>query len=424
MIGQDIYDLAVKLYPINRSITGKGVRQTLEILKKIVPELDIFEIPTGTECFDWEVPQEWNVSEAYVKDEKGTKVIDFAEHNLHLVGYSKPIHKFMSLDELQPYLLSIPTYRDAIPYVTSYYKNDWGFCLTHESREKLTEGQYEVFIDSKLEDGSLSYGEILLKGESEKEILLSTYICHPSMANNELSGPTVTIYLAKWLQSLPRYYSYRIIFIPETIGSICYLSKHYKEMKEKTVAGFVLTCIGDNESYSYLETIDADTLADEVTQHVLFHIDPNYKRYSFLSRGSDERQYGSPGIDLPVVDVMRTKYGCYREYHTSKDDLSVISAKGLEGGYIAMQRIIEAIENNHIYQVTVLCEPQLGKRGLYPTKYFRSPGDYVLTMRNVLAYSNEKRSLLEIAQKIGKPIWELYPIIERLIEEKLVSKIS
>jgi aminopeptidase-like protein len=420
MIGDEIYDLAVKLYPINRSLTGDGVRQTLEILKGIVPELHVKEIATDAECFDWKVPKEWNAHDAYVKDSSGKKVIDFQKHNLHLMGYSEPIHTKMSLDELQKYLYSIPDYPEAIPYVTSYYKRGWGFCLAHEEREKLQDGEYEVYIDSELKEGSLTYGEILIKGESEKEILLSTYICHPSMANNELSGPTVSIHLVKWLKELPRRYSYRIIFVPETIGSICYLSRHYKEMKKNIIAGFVLTCIGDEGDYSYLASIEGDTLADEVAQHILSHIDKDYKKYSFLQRGSDERQYCSPGIDLPVVDLMRTKYGHYKEYHTSKDDLSVISPKGLEGGYEMVKKVLEALENNYVYKTTVLCEPQLGKRGLYPTQYFKSPGEYVFMMRNVIAYSNGKRTLLEIAQKINKPIWELQGIVQRLMEENIL----
>ena len=420
MIGQEIYDLAVKLYPINRSLTGNGVRETLGILKEIVPELTLHEVPTGSVCFDWNVPQEWNIREAYVKDADGKKVIDFAKHNLHVVGYSEPIHQKMSLEELQNHLYSIAEYPDAIPYVTSYYKRGWGFCLTHEEREKLQGGEYEVYIDSELKEGSLTYGEILLKGESQEEILLSTYICHPSMANNELSGPTVAIHIAKWLKSLPKRYSYRILFVPETIGSICYLSRHYKEMKENTIAGFVLTCIGDEGDYSYLESIEGDTLADEVARHVLFHIDKDYKKYSFLQRGSDERQYCSPGIDLPVVDLMRTKYGRYKEYHTSKDDLDFISVKGLAGGYEMVQKCIEALENNRIYKTKVLCEPQLGKRGLYPTQYFRSPGEYVFTMRNIIAYSNGNRTLLEIANKINKPIWELLEIVEKLQKENVL----
>ena len=424
MIGQEIYDLAVKLYPINRSLTGDGVRETLRILQEIVPSLHVSEIPSGTECFDWNVPQEWNVKDAYVKDADGKKVIDFQKHNLHLMGYSEPLHAKMPLVELQKHLRSIADYPEAIPYVTSYYKRDWGFCLSHNEREKLQEGEYEVFIDSELKDGSLTYGEILIKGKSEEEILLSTYICHPSMANNELSGPTVNIHLAKWLLELPRRYSYRILFVPETIGSICYLSRHYKEMKKNVIAGFVLTCIGDEGDYSYLASIDGDTLADEVAKHVLVHTDKNYKTYSFLERGSDERQYCSPGIDLPVVDLMRTKYGHYKVYHTSKDDLSFISPKGLEGGYEMVKKVLEALENNHVYKTTVLCEPQLGKRGLYPTQYFRFPGEYVFMMRNVIAYSNGKRTLLEIAQKINKPIWELYGVVDRLKEENILIKVD
>lgn len=424
MIGEKIYTLAQKLYPINRSLTGDGVRETLKILQTIVPQLRIYEIASGTKCFDWDVPQEWNIRDAYVKDSNGNKIIDFKKHNLHVVGYSEPIHTTMPLNELQNHLYSIPELPDAIPYVTSYYNRSWGFCLEHEKRLKLTEDNYEVVIDSTLTDGSLTYAELIIPGESEKEILLSTYICHPSMANNELSGPTVLIYLAQWLMTQSRRYTYRIIFIPETIGSICYLSQHYQMMKERTIAGFVLTCIGDEGDYSYLASIDENTLADHVSHHVLKHLDNTFKYYSFLERGSDERQYCSPGIDLPVVDLMRTKYGHYKEYHTSKDDLSIISPKGLAGGYEMVKKVLETLENNEIYQTTVFCEPQLGKRGLYPTQYFKSPGEYVFAMRNVIAYSNGERTLLEIAEKINQPIWRLYEIIDILLANDLLVKVS
>ena len=420
MIGQKIYDLAVQLFPIQRSLTGNGVRQTFEILQTIIPELTIHEVPTGTHCFDWTIPKEWNINEAYIVAPNGERFCDISTHNLHVMGYSEPVRRTLSLGELQSHLYSIESMPDTIPYVTSYYDQKWGFCLEHSKRLKLIEGDYEVVIDSMLSDGSLTYGELIIPGETEKEILLSTYVCHPSMANNELSGPTVLIYLAQWIMSQARRYTYRIVFVPETIGSICYLSRHYQQMKQHTIAGFVLTCIGDNRDYSYLATPDEDTYADEVAKHILGHIKPDFKQYSFLERGSDERQYCSPGIDLPVVDIMRTKYGRYPEYHTSNDDLSVISPEGLEGGFEAMRNILEAIENDIVYRTTVLCEPQLGKRGLYPTAYFKGLGEYTHKVRNIIAYANGKRTLIQIAQKMNKPVWELYEIVQRLKEESLL----
>ena len=253
MIGNDIYKFAKKLWPINRSLTGKGVRETLDEIKKILPDLVINEVPSGTKVFDWTVPKEWHINEAWIKTPSGKKICDFHKNNLHIVGYSKPIHKKMSLQDLQKNLFSIEAKANAIPYITSYYKENWGFCISQSDRDNLEKGEYEVFIDSKLFEGNLSYGELLIEGEIKSEIFLSTYICHPSMANNELSGPCVTTFLAKWISSLKkRKYSYRIIFIPETIGSVTYLSKNFKEMKKNIIAGFNVTCIGDDRKYSFL----------------------------------------------------------------------------------------------------------------------------------------------------------------------------
>ena len=305
--GIGAYELAKILFPINRSITGDGVRETLKIISQTLPSLVQYEVPTGTHCFDWEVPKEWNIKNAYLLDPNGKRILDFKNHNLHVVGYSVPIDKEITLDDLQPHLHSIPEQPSAIPYVTSYYKEQWGFCLEHRQREGLKDGSYRAVIDSSLKQGHMTYGELILPGESKDEILLSTYICHPSMANNELSGPTVTTMLAKWLISQPTLrYTYRIVFIPETIGSICYLSQHMDEMKKNTIAGFNISCVGDNRNYSYLPSRKGNTIADRAAKHVLEHHAANYTQYNFLDRRSDERQYCSIGVDLPVVTVART----------------------------------------------------------------------------------------------------------------------
>ena len=425
-IGNDIYRLANELFPICRSITGDGVRETLGILKRELPELQIHEVPTGTKCFDWTVPNEWNVQDAYVIDPDGNKIIDFKNCNLHLVGYSVPIKISISLSELNEHLYSLPDQPNAIPYVTSYYEERWGFCITHNQRIKMKQGKYEVFIDSSLKPGYLTYGELLLPGRSNKEVFLSTYICHPSLANNEISGPCVTTFLAKWIESLQsRNYSYRVIFIPETIGSITYLSKQdIKNFKDNIIAGFNITCVGDNNTYSYLSSRDGNSYADVIAKHVLKHICPDYQSYTFLDRGSDERQYCSPGIDLPVVSVMRTKYGEYPEYHTSLDNLSSISPVGLEGGFIALKRCLECIERNILTKTTVLGEPQLGRRGLYPTLSRNNTVDYPKLMMDVLAYSDGIKTLLDIANIIDVPIWELFDIINILEKESLIKIVN
>ena len=420
--GTPIFSLAERLFPICRSITGDGVRETLRIIGEQVPELTVHEVPTGTECFDWTVPQEWNIRDACVIDPDGNKIIDFQQHNLHVVGYSVPVDETVSLEELDKHLHSLPDQPQAIPYVTSYYQPRWGFCLAHDQRQSLRPGDYRVLIDSDLKEGSLTYGEVVLPGESSQEVFLSTYVCHPSMGNNELSGPVVMTFLLKWLASLShRRYTYRAVFIPETIGSIVYLSRNWQEMKERVVAGFNLSCVGDDRAYSYLPSRNENTLADQVAQHVLQHTDANYQRYRFLDRGSDERQYCSPNIDLPMATVMRTKYGVYPEYHTSLDDLTVISPEGLFGGYTALQHCLQVLENNLRIRVTVPCEPQLGRRGLYPTLSEKGSADLTRRMMNLLAYADGQRTLLEIAEKIESPMWELVPIVEQLLEHQLLE---
>jgi aminopeptidase-like protein len=327
----------------------------------------------------------------------------------------------MSLAELQPYLYSLPEQPDAIPYVTSYYARRWGFCLTQRNREQLQEGRYRVVIDSTLEPGSLTYGEVLLRGSEEREILLSTYVCHPSLANNELSGPVVTTALARWLSSLPnRRYSYRIVFIPETIGSIVYISRHLMDLKRLTAAGYVITCIGDDRAYSYLRSRDGHTLADRAARLVMRHHAPDHVEYSFLDRGSDERQYCSPGVDLPVASIMRTRYQSYPEYHTSLDDLTLVTPSGLEGGFTAVQKVIHLLEGNRVYKATHPCEPQLGKRGLYPTLSTRGAGNTVRAMTNLLAYADGTRDLIDIAAITGISGDEALETAAKLLEARLI----
>jgi len=423
--GDQMYRLCQTLFPICRSITGDGVRQTLSILKeKYLPELQIHETPSGAKCFDWTVPPEWNIRDAYVLDPAGKKIIDFKKCNLHVVGYSEPINKTVALEELQQHIHSLPDQPNAIPYVTSYYKRRWGFCLADEQRRSLKPGSYKVHIDSSLKPGSLTYGEFLLAGETEKEIFFSTYVCHPSMANNELSGPVVTTFLARWLQSLDRRrYSYRIIFIPETIGSILYLSQNLEIMKKNLIAGFNVTCVGDDRAYSYVPTRKGDTLADVAAQHVLKHTAPDFRHYSYLESGSDERQYCSPGVDLPVASIMRSKYWEYPEYHTSLDNLEIISPQGLSGGLSALQKCAQVIEKNEFLKTTILCEPQLGKRGLYPNLSTKKSFAQTRVMMNLLAYADGTASLLDIAEITGTPIWEFYPIVEKLKNERLLTAI-
>ena len=423
MIGDEIHSFAKELWPINRSLTGEGIRQTLAKIKTHIPELAVHCVPSGTDVFDWKVPQEWHVNDAYIMTPSGKKICDFKQNNLHLVGYSIPIRTKLSLADLQNHLYSLPEQPDAIPYITSYYKERWGFCISHDERQKLEDGVYEIVVDSKLFDGALNYGEVILQGQSDKEIFLSTYICHPSMANNELSGVVVTTYLVKWLmQQKNRYYRYRIVFIPETIGSITYISRNLSQMKQNIIAGFNVTCIGDERHYSYLPSRAGNTISDDIAKHVLKWVCPQFVNYGWNDRGSDERQYCSAGVDLPIASIMRTKYGEYPEYHTSLDNLSdVVTPQGLAGGYEALRLALELLERNDYFTANILCEPNMGKRGLYPTLSTKESGKSVRLMMNFLSYCDGKHSLLDIADKNHVPAWELYDIVDTLTEHGLIT---
>lgn len=418
-----MYQLAEKIFPICRSITGDGVRKTLHILQEEYPNMQIYEVPSGTKVFDWSIPKEWNIRDAYIENSKGERIIDFKQHNLHVMGYSLPMDCYMNLDELKKIIYTQSDQPDVIPYVTSYYKERSGFCMSENQKEHLQEDTYHCVIDSELKDGNLTYGEIILEGVSRQEILLSTYVCHPSMANNEVSGPVVTIELAKWLSTLKhRRYTYRIIFIPETIGSIMYLSRNLEEMKRNMIAGFVLSCVGDNRTYSMVESRYGNTLTDRVLRNVLQYHYPEYQKYDYLYRGSDERQYNAPGVDLPVCSVCRSKYGEFPEYHTSEDNLSLISEEGLQGTFELMRKCISALEHNYFYQVNCLCEPQLGKRGLYPTISQKGSYDNVRAMRDLIAYADGSNDLIDLSNWIHCPIDVLLPIVDKLEQAGLLKK--
>ncbi len=419
-----MYGWATDLFPINRSIMGQGVRDTLQYFKNILPALTIKEVATGTEVFDWTIPNEWNITEAYIEDASGKRIVDFADTNLHIVGYSTPVDAWMELDELDAHLHSLEEKPDCIPYVTSYYKERWGFCLAHTQRKNLVNDKYHVVIKTELKPGVLNYGELVIPGKTGREILLSTYICHPSMANNELSGPVVTAALAQWINAYTnREFTYRILFIPETIGAIAYLAEHWQVMKKNTVVGFVLSCVGDNRAYSFLPSRLGKTLADKLVLHICKHYAPFVTKYSFLERGSDERQYCNPLIDLPVVSIMRSKYGTYPEYHTSMDDLSLISPEGLAGGYEINRKCLEAIELNHCYRATIMGEPKMDKRGLRDTLGGNIIGTGTRNLMNFLMYADGS-DLLTIAENIGINIFDANNIAQLFLENGLIEKIN
>lgn len=424
MVGEKIYKMAEKLFPICRSITGSGVRQTLAVIKEYLPQLQIEEVPTGTKVFDWTIPKEWIIHDAYIEDSSGNRVIDFKENNLHVIGYSEALDIYCSKEELMSYIFVQEDQPDWIPYITSYYTKRAGFCMSKKQRDNLPEDTYHAVIKSAFIDGSMTYGEIVIKGQTEKEVLLSTYICHPSMANNELSGPCLCTFLARWMQKMPdRKYTYRILFMPETIGAISYLSRNLEQLKKNVIAGYVVSCVGDDRTWSYIPSRNGNTLADRSAKNALNFLVGNYDAYTYLDRASDERQYNSPGVDLPVCVVCRSKYGTYPEYHTSADDLSMISEKGLEESYQLYQRIILNIERNVIYKVQCLCEPQLGKRGLYPEISQKENFNETDVLLNFLAYADGKHDILEISQIIMVSPEILWDIANRLQKEKIIKEV-
>jgi aminopeptidase-like protein len=421
--GQFMHDLARRLWPLHRSITGDGVRQTLSILQEQLPGLTINEVPSGTPVFDWQVPDEWTMRSATLTGPDGRVIVDYADSNLHVVGYTTPVDAHLTLEELQPHLHSIEDQPTAIPYMTSYYHRTWGFCLAHDQRRQLKEGAYHARIDSTIAPGSLTYGELIIPGESDDEIFISTYICHPSMANNELSGPVVTTALAMQLMDLPnRHYTYRIAFVPETIGAITYAALNLNALRENVVAAFNLTCIGDDRAYTYLASRLGNLRIDRIAKRVL-RGRPNVVEYSYLARGSDERHYGAPGVDLPIISLMRSRYADYPEYHTSLDDLeNVVTPTGLQGGYDVVGECLRILEDEPVLVATKLAEPQLGRRGLYHQIMGKTVANEIMLRTDILSYSDGAHGISDMSELFGVPVDTLRVLIDELKSHDLVRE--
>lgn len=416
-------DLAKYLFPIPRSLTGRGFKDSLNHLVGLNPELKVSAFPTGYPVFDWEVPQEWEIRDAFIEHiESGERFAEFSKHNLHLVGYSEPVDTIMPLEELKQRIFTQPDQPDWIPYVTSYYRRTWGFCMSENQKAALLEGDYRVVIDSELFDGEMLLADTVLPGAEEKELFFSTYLCHPSMANNELSGPVLSAALMEFVKKeiKSQRFSYRFSLVPETIGSLAYLQENLEQLKHRVVCGFVLSCVGDQRAYSHVESRMGNSLADIALEAAFVGL-PNARRYSFLERGSDERQYCAPGIDLPVAGFCRSKYGEYPEYHTSADNFDVVTAEGLTGSYELMTTIIRAFEIGLYPKVRILGEPQLGKRDLYPTVSQKGNHSGIRTRMNVLAYSDGQHSIFDIVIKVQAPLKDVISEIEILKAHDLVD---
>ena len=423
------YDLGKNiLFPICRSLTGNGVRKTLKIIKKNFPLLKIKKIKSSTKVFDWSIPSEWNISDAYVLDKNGLKIIDFSVNNLHLVGYSEPINKTFTKNELFKNIHYLQNQPEAIPYITAYYKKRWGFCISYNQFKKFqkkysVKDNFKVVIQSSFKkNGYLNYGELVLPGKSKQEILISTYICHPSMANNELSGPMVSMGLIDYFKTKKLSKTLRFIFIPETIGSIAYLSKNLDYLKNNVIGGYNLSCIGDDRQHSCMFSKYHNSPSDiaMIEAYKKLKID-NYKVYSFLKRGSDERQYNSPGIDLPITSIFRTKYGEYPEYHTSLDNFNLVTLKGVTGGFNVAKKSIEVILENIYPKFKVLCEPQMGKRGLYPLLSTKTKSKLIISYMDFLQYSDGSNSLKKISNLINVSDEASKKINSTLLKNNLIS---
>jgi aminopeptidase-like protein len=399
-LGQELHSFAARLYPICRSITGEGIRKTLDLIGERIP-LRVSNVPSGTRVFDWTVPKEWNVRHAFIQDSQGRRVVDFQKSNLHVLNYSTPIQAKMALGDLKAHLFTIPDRPDWIPYRTSYYKEDWGFCLSHNQLLAMKDGEYQVSIDATLEDGALTYGECYLPGQSTDEVLISCHACHPSLANDNLSGLAVATFLAGLLSSCERRYSYRFLFIPGTIGAITWLAQN-RETTARIRHGFVLTCVGDRGGFHYKKSRRGNAEIDRAAAHVLKHQGEPFETMEFSPYGYDERQYCSPGFDLPVGCLMRSVWGTFPEYHTSADNLEFIRPEKLAASLGVCAAIVDVIENNRTYRnLNPFCEPQLGRRDLYRTTGGDSIGPQINARLWVLNFSDGEHSLLDIAERSG-----------------------
>lgn len=407
-LNQPLINHCIELFPINRSLMGKGNRETLDYFEKYFPNLERLKFSSGQQVNDWEIPLEWVIKDAYLEHlATKKKFCQFTKNNLHLLGYSVPINKIVDFEDLKNKIYYINDYPEAIPYRTSYYKKDWGFCTSKNDFDKMPKGKYKVFIDSEFIKGSLDLSHTLIEGNKEDEIMFTSYICHPSMANNELSGPTLLGALIEYIKkNHPKnYYSYRFLLGPETLGPISYLSKFNNELQKNIKAGFVLTCLGDDGPYSIVQSPYKNTFADEILLSAIYEF-KNKFTYNFLERGSDERQFCAPNVNLPFCTFSRSKFESFREYHTSEDNLSFISEKGLRGSFEVLKTIVDVLEKGIYIKSSFIGEPQLGKRNLYRSLSVPGKSNSEKNRLNIIAYANGKNSIFRICNICKIPLSE------------------
>lgn len=427
-VGQRIYDLCSRIFPICRSLMGEGVRETLRVLDEYIADMgyhfNITEVPTDTQVYDWTVPKEWVIRNAYIEDEARNRIVDFKDNNLHVMGYSAPVDEWMDLSEMGEYIYTQPDQPELIPYVTSYYKERFGFCMSENQKRNLKPGMYHLYVDSELKEGSLTYADLVIKGKLDKEVLITTYICHPSMANDICSGMSLLSELIRYVASLrERRYTYRFVLEPETIGAIAYISQHYDELKENVIAAFNLSCVGDDRTYSMVESPYADTYSDRILKNILSSRG-KINVYSYLERGSDERQYAAAGIGIPMVCFCRSKFEEFPEYHTSADNMSLVNPAGFQGSFDVMTEVIQVLEYNGKYKANVLCEPQLGKRGLYPTISQKGQYDDVMALCNFVAYADGRNDLIAISEYLHRSAYDLLVPLGKLRDNGLIEMVE
>ncbi len=422
-IGAELYRWIANLYPICRSITGRGVRETLGRLADLLP-LTIHEVPSGTRVLDWTVPMEWNIRDAWVKSARGERVIDFQRSNLHVVSYSRPVRARLSLAQLKGHLVTLPEHPDWIPYRTTYYTEEWGFCLSHRQFLELQDDEYEVCVDASLEPGHLSYGECVLPGETDEEVLISSHICHPSLCNDNLSGVVIAAFLGRQLAARARRYTYRLLFAPGTIGAITWLA--INESRVGRIAhGLVLTCLGDGGRPSYKKSRRGNATIDRAVAHVLAARGGDHEVLDFSPSGYDERQYCSPGFDLPVGRLSRTLPGGFPEYHTSADNLDLVRPPALADSFALCVEVLELLDANRSYlSQSPRGEPQLGRRGLYHSRGGGPQEAEELAMLWVLNLADGRHSLLDIAERSRLPFGAIGRAAERLAAHGLLSEVG
>jgi len=412
------------LWPLNRSITGKGTLASLKIIKSNCRKFKIKFFRSDTKVFDWKIPKVWEVKEAYIIDPDGKKICDFKKNNLHIVGYSKKVNKNLTLNDLKKNLHSIKKQPSFIPYVTSYYKKNWGFCIEYKKLKKLKKGKYKVKINSSFVTGKMYYGEGFIKGISKKEVFISSYICHPSMANNELSGPIVLLMLYNYLISKKKlYYSYRFVITPETIGSIAFIKKNFKKLKKNVFCGYNLSCIGDKNNFSFVENRNGPTISENILIETLNKLKLKYKKYYWLERGSDERQYSSPHVDLPIITVCRSKFGKFKEYHTSGDILGkTVSFQNLMKSFKVLKKCVEKLEQERIPKIKFACEPFMTKYNLYETISKKNIyTDNNKNLMNIISYCDGKNSVSQISKKCKVNLINTKKSLKLLAKNKIIK---